>query len=460
MTTTRRLSLAYLALTAGLAVLFALNLFWGSVELTPGAVAAALLGRGGDALAVGIVLQLRLPRAVMVVLLGAALSAAGYLLQTFFANPIAGPFVMGVSSGAKLAVALTMVVFLQRGLLTGSATLIIAAFAGAMAAMAFVLVVARRVPRMSILVICGIMIGYICSAITDIVVTFAQDSNIVNLHNWSMGSFSGMTWANVGAAACVVLPALAAAFLLSKPMAAYQMGESYARSVGVPVRAFSTALVLLSSLLSACVTAFAGPISFVGIAVPHLVKSLLGLLHSSSQGVGELADFLMGFAMLLPAGLIYQRNKTRKGALIGMAVGGVIILVVGVNNPNLGLSGAWEGIRLVFGGLFSTGRTAAGRIADGVADEEQHEGYHIHQNRRAQHARGCGLYLDLVAHGGAYGVPGFDPYFRGVVAYLTAAAVVAAGRAAQDLDLGLFGAGQFFNYCILSQAAAPPNYEP
>ena len=270
MTTTRRLSLAYLALTAGVAVLFALNLFWGSVSLTPGAVAAALLGRGEDALAVGIVLQLRLPRAVMVVLLGAALSAAGYLLQTFFANPIAGPFVMGVSSGAKLAVALTMVVFLQRGLLTSSATLIIAAFAGSMAAMAFVLVVARRVPRMSILVICGIMIGYICSAVTDIVVTFAQDSNIVNLHNWSMGSFSGMTWANVGAAACVVLPALAAAFLLSKPMAAYQMGESYARSVGVPVRAFSTALVLLSSLLSA------GPISFVGIAVPHLVKNLLG----------------------------------------------------------------------------------------------------------------------------------------------------------------------------------------
>ncbi len=115
MTTTRRLSLAYLALTAGVAVLFALNLFWGSVSLTPGAVAAALLGRGGDVLAVGIVLQLRLPRAVMVVLLGAALSAAGYLLQTFFANPIAGPFVMGVSSGAKLAVALTMVVFFYSG---------------------------------------------------------------------------------------------------------------------------------------------------------------------------------------------------------------------------------------------------------------------------------------------------------------------------------------------------------
>ena len=276
MTTTRRLSLAYLALTAGVAVLFALNLFWGSVSLTPGAVAAALLGRGEDALAVGIVLQLRLPRAVMVVLLGAALSAAGYLLQTFFANPIAGPFVMGVSSGAKLAVALTMVVFLDRGMLTSSATMIAAAFVGAMASMAFVLAVARRVQRMSILVICGVMIGYICSAVTDIVVAFAQDSNIVNLHNWSMGSFSGVTWGNVEAAAAIVLPCLGAAFLLSKPMAAYQMGESYAASVGVPVRAFSVALVLLSSLLAACVTAFAGPISFVGIAVPHLVKQTLG----------------------------------------------------------------------------------------------------------------------------------------------------------------------------------------
>ena len=176
--------------------------------LSPADVVSTLLGRGQDVLTSNILLQLRLPRAVMVVLLGAALSVAGYLLQTFFANPIAGPFVMGISSGAKLAVALTMVVFLNRGLLTNSLTLILAAFAGAMAAMLFVLAVARRVQRMSILVICGVMIGYICSAITDIVVAFAQDSNIVNLHNWSMGSFSGMTWGNVGTAAAITLPCL------------------------------------------------------------------------------------------------------------------------------------------------------------------------------------------------------------------------------------------------------------
>lgn len=276
MTRKKRYLFSYLLLALALVVLFAANLFWGSVSLTPGAVLAALTGRGQDALSVGIITQLRLPRAVMVVLLGAALSAAGYLLQTFFANPIAGPFVMGISSGAKLAVALVMVMFLNHGLLTSSLTLILAAFAGAMAAMAFVLAVARRVQRMSILVICGVMIGYICSAVTEFVVAFAQDSNIVNLHNWSQGSFSGISWDNICVMAPVVLISLALAVLLSKPMSAYQLGEGCARSMGVNIRAFRAALILLSSVLSACVAAFAGPISFVGIAVPQLMKGLFG----------------------------------------------------------------------------------------------------------------------------------------------------------------------------------------
>ena len=276
MTSRKRLVLSYCCLALLLAVLFAASLFWGSVALTPQAVLAALTGRGQDALSVGIITQLRLPRAVMAALLGAALSAAGYLLQTFFANPIAGPFVMGISSGAKLAVALVMVLFLNYGLLTSSAVLILAAFAGAMAAMAFVLAAARRVQRMSILVICGVMIGYICSAITEFVVAFAQDSSIVNLHNWSQGSFSGISWDNICVIAPVVLISFALAVLLSKPMSAYQLGEGCARSMGVNIRAFRAALILLSSVLSACVAAFAGPISFVGIAVPQLMKGLFG----------------------------------------------------------------------------------------------------------------------------------------------------------------------------------------
>lgn len=223
-----------------------------------------------------IVRDLRMPRVLAAAILGGGLSLSGFLLQTFFANPIAGPFVLGVSSGAKLAVSLMMIFLLNRGLASSSAALIGAAFAGSMASMGFILLISQRVRQMSFLVVCGVMIGYICSAITDFVVTFAEDSNIVNLHNWSMGSFSGIYWDSVGVLALVTGAALVFTFLLSKPIGAYQLGEGYARSVGVNIRVFRVELILLSSLLSACVTAFAGPVSFVGIAVPHLVKRLFG----------------------------------------------------------------------------------------------------------------------------------------------------------------------------------------
>lgn len=301
MTTPKRLTLTYLALTAGLLVLFGMNLLWGSVSLTPQAVLAALLGKGQDALSMGIILQLRLPRAVMVILLGAALSVAGYLLQTFFANPIAGPFVLGISSGAKLTVSLTMVLLLSRGVKIGSMALVAGAFVGSMLSMGFILLLSRRVKQMSMLVVSGVMIGYICSAITDFVVTFADDSNIVNLHNWSLGSFSGTSWDNVRLMAIVVFAALALTFLLSKPIGAYQMGEVYAQNMGVNIKRFRVELILLSSILSACVTAFAGPISFVGVAVPHLVK---GLFRTAKPIVIIPACFLGGAAFCLFCDLI------------------------------------------------------------------------------------------------------------------------------------------------------------
>lgn len=141
--------------------------------------------------------------------------------------------------------------------------------------MGFILLISRKVHKMSMLVISGVMIGYICSAITDFIVTFADDSNIVNLHNWSMGSFSGMNWENVGVMTAVISVTLLLTFFMSKPIGAYQLGEVYAQNMGVNIKIFRIALILLSSILSACVTAFAGPISFVGIAVPHIAKSLL-----------------------------------------------------------------------------------------------------------------------------------------------------------------------------------------
>ena len=226
---------------------------------------------------------------------------AGFLLQTFFANPIAGPFVLGISSGAKLVVALVTIAALSRGIVLGSVAWIVAAFVGSMISMGFVLLIAGRVKSRSMLIICGVMIGYICSAITDFAVNFADDSNIVNLHNWSMGSFSGLSWGNLRTMTPVIAVAMLCTLLLAKPMAAYQLGESYAANVGVRIKPFRVALILLSGLLSACVTAFAGPISFVGIAVPQLVK---GLFHTAKPLVILPASFLGGAVFCLLCDMI------------------------------------------------------------------------------------------------------------------------------------------------------------
>ncbi len=252
------------------------NINSGSIPLTVPEIFRILFGSKSEDTAYNIIWEIRLPRILAVVILGGALSVSGFLLQTFFGNPIAGPFVLGISSGAKLVVALVMILMLQRGRIVTSSVMILSAFAGALISMGFVLAISRKVKRMSILVTSGVMIGYICSAVTDFVVTFADDSNIVNLHNWSMGSFSGTSWENVRVMTLVAGVTLILTFLMSKPIGAYQLGETYAQNMGVNVKLFRVALILLSSVLSACVTAFAGPISFVGIAVPHLTKSLLG----------------------------------------------------------------------------------------------------------------------------------------------------------------------------------------
>lgn len=264
-----------LFLTGLLCLLLVWNINSGSVELSVGEIGRILFGRTGEETAYRIVWDIRLPRILAAAILGGALSVSGFLLQTFFSNPIAGPFVLGISSGAKLTVSLAMIFLLGRGIAVGSEALIISAFAGSTISMGFVLLISGRVRKMSVLIICGVMIGYICSAVTDFAITFADDSNIVNLHNWSMGSFSGISWDNIRIMAGVVSIALVFAFFMAKPMGAYQMGEVYAQNMGVSILRFRAELILLSSILSACVTAFAGPISFVGIAVPQLIKGLM-----------------------------------------------------------------------------------------------------------------------------------------------------------------------------------------
>ena len=271
---TLRVITAFLLLTAGIILFLILNVCIGTVSIPFKDILSSI--RGQEVLNARILWDIRMPRTLAALILGGALALAGYLLQTFFHNPIAGPFVLGISSGAKMMVALFMVFFMGRSIRVTSFTMILAAFLGAMICMGFVLLMARRVNQMSMLVVSGVMIGYICSAITEFVVTFAEDAEIVNLHNWSRGSFSGMNWNQGRVVSVVVFLTCICIFLLAKPLSAYQMGEGYAQNMGVNVRLLRIALVVLSSVLSACIVAFAGPISFVGIAVPHLVKQFLG----------------------------------------------------------------------------------------------------------------------------------------------------------------------------------------
>jgi iron complex transport system permease protein len=295
----------YEAVFAGLliasALIVILNINIGSVPIPVSEIARILFRRTGDLSQVNIIWRIRMPRIITAALLGGALALSGFLLQTFFSNPIAGPFVLGISHGAKMVVALTMIYFLGRYGSLPSVAMVIAAFLGSMLSTGFILLISRKMRSMSSLLVAGIMIGYICSAVTEFVITFAQDADIVNLHSWSQGSFSGMSWDNVRTAAIVVLVTGVMVFMMSKPIGAYQLGENYARSMGVNIKLFRIALIVLSSILSSTVTAFAGPISFVGIAVPHLIKRVL---NTSKPIVVIPACFLGGAVFCMLSDLI------------------------------------------------------------------------------------------------------------------------------------------------------------
>ena len=238
-----------------------------------------------------ILFRIRIPRMLLAAILGGALSVSGYLLQVFFRNPIAGPFVLGISSGAKMLVGITLIFLAGYFGSVSSLTLIIAAFLGSLLITVIVLLFSQKVRNMSMLLVIGIMVGYICGAVTDFCITFANDHDVVNLTNWSMGTFSGASWDNVKTALWLCIPGVFAVLLLSKPIGAYALGEGYAQSMGIRVKPFRILLILLSSLLSACVTALAGPISFVGIAVPHITRTLL---KSSKPAFVIPAAFLCG----------------------------------------------------------------------------------------------------------------------------------------------------------------------
>ncbi len=289
-----------------LAVLMAVMLYWnvntGSVHLSLKRIAQLLRFGNDGSLEGNILWKIRLSRMLGTVVLGGGLSIAGFLLQTFFKNPIAGPFVLGISSGSRLFVGFFMLATAPIAMGNFSPyAIFIAAFAGALLSMALVLAVSSRVQNLAMLLVIGMMIGYICDAGTNFMITFAESNQLRNFTIWSMGSFSGITWPTLAATAVITLPTVAVVFFLSKPLEAYLLGENYAKSMGVNIRNFRLALIILSSVLAACVVAFAGPISFVGIAVPHITR----LLFKTSRPMVLIpATFLTGGVFCLLCDLI------------------------------------------------------------------------------------------------------------------------------------------------------------
>ena len=271
-----RYGAAFISLAVLFVIILVASINTGSVHISVMEIINILLKRTGEeAAAYSIIWKIRLPRLLMAAVLGGALALSGYLMQTFFRNPIAGPYVLGISSGAKMVLAVVTIIWSGHIASMPVSLNVLTSFAGSMLCMLFVLFFAGKVKSMATLLVVGVMIGNICSAVTDFMINFANEAQIVNLTHWSLGTFSGASWTNLKAATVLILITFILTFLTAKPMSAYQLGEDYAKSMGINIKIFRIILITLASMLSACVTAFAGPIAFVGIAVPHLIKSLM-----------------------------------------------------------------------------------------------------------------------------------------------------------------------------------------
>ena len=298
-------------LLALLGLLLLLSLALGSASIPLDQIVKVLLGGQADHESwTNIILKFRLPKTATAALAGMALGVSGLLMQTYFRNPLAEPFVLGVSSGASLGVALVVLSAgaaggaLLAGLgLAGDLLLTAAAGAGAALSMTLVLLVAARVDSSVTLLLLGLMFGYLAGALVSLLLYFALPERIQAYVNWTFGSFSGVTAAQLPILALFVLSGLLLSAALVKPLNALLLGEDYARSLGIHLKWTRCAIILATALLVSAVTAFCGPIAFLGIAVPHLCRGLLG---SSDHRLLLPGTCLTGACMALCASLIAE----------------------------------------------------------------------------------------------------------------------------------------------------------
>lgn len=312
MNRTHRQTLFLAALIGGLIAVFLLSLSLGSVSIPVEQIVTILFGGTPEKTSwATIVLKFRLPKAITAALAGAALSASGLQMQTLFRNPLADPFVLGISSGASLGVALVVLVagvaggssLLAGVSLVGDVSLAVASIIGSALVLLLVMAVARRVQSTMTLLILGLMFGYATSALVSVLLYFSIAERIQAYISWTFGSFSGVTWGQLQVFGPVVVVALIFSHLLVKPLNALLLGETYARSMGLNVRLARLGVIATSASLAGVVTAFCGPIGFLGIAVPHLCRSLF---HTSDHRLLMPSVVLLGGILAVAADLLAQ----------------------------------------------------------------------------------------------------------------------------------------------------------
>ncbi len=300
-----RLTIA--AITALIVVLFIANLFLGAIHIPAADVLRILTGDAAEKESWNyIVIQSRLPQAMTALLCGGSLAVSGLMLQTAFANPLAGPSILGISSGANLGVAIVMLA--GGGMITAGETTIpgfmsvlIGGFAGAMIIMSVILSLSTFIRSNLMLLITGIMIGYIASSAISLLNYFSTEEGVHSYMIWGMGNFAGVSLQQMPLFATVCLIGLAVSVMLIKPLNALLMGNQYAESLGINIRLTRNLLLTATGLLTAVTTAFCGPVSFLGLAVPHVARMIL---RTENHKVLLPATILCGSAAALVCNLL------------------------------------------------------------------------------------------------------------------------------------------------------------
>lgn len=299
------------------ALLFLANILFGSVSIPADAVINILLGNESEKASWNyIVFESRLPQAITALLSGMALSVSGLMLQTAFRNPLADPSIFGISSGAGLGAAFVMLLFggtMTAGQVSfsGYAAVFLGAFLGAMAVMAVVFAFSLLVRNSAMLLIVGIMIGYIASSAISLLNFFATEEGVKSYLVWGLGSFGGVSMRQLPLFTTVTILSLLSSLLLIKPLNIIQLGRSYAENLGIRTHVVRNCLLVITGLLTAVVTSFCGPVSFIGLAVPHLSRMMIrtshhGILMPVTMLTGSVVALFCNLISALPssAGLI------------------------------------------------------------------------------------------------------------------------------------------------------------